>query len=377
MKKLLFIFLIIMKLTLLGQSCSSLFSFAGYLEKVTFYNQSSLSNAHYYWNFGDGTSSNLKNPVHIYPENGNYLVTLYVLDTVSKCSSFYDQWINIVKFSTEPCNPSISDSIFTNGGADFIKIIQHSTNCNFIYPPNYSCGFFSGFQNTIYDLPTPSANLIFRSVYADADSIGGLAYFKRAAFITVPYKYNRSKNYGGCSANFEFKVVSENILGQKILFTAMNKSANSYDWTFIGFGNPEHYFSDTVSHFFPFTYTSTPVLNPIWAIGLAISEQNGCVDTLYQHINIFNTSNTFVGVKENMSELNFNLYPNPTNSMINISDDKNQLQNSYIEIKNYLGQTVYSNSFTNQINLSNLSNGMYFLTIRDKFAAKTIKIIKQ
>ncbi|MBL7935003.1 MAG: T9SS type A sorting domain-containing protein, partial [Bacteroidia bacterium] len=73
----------------------------------------------------------------------------------------------------------------------------------------------------------------------------------------------------------------------------------------------------------------------------------------------------------------FEIHPNPTTSILNIVDEQNQLQNSTIEIKNYLGQTVYSNSFTNQINLSNLSNGMYFLTIQDKENIKTMKVVKE
>ncbi|MBK8368171.1 MAG: T9SS type A sorting domain-containing protein [Bacteroidetes bacterium] len=63
--------------------------------------------------------------------------------------------------------------------------------------------------------------------------------------------------------------------------------------------------------------------------------------------------------------------------MLNIVDDQNQLQNSTIEIKNYLGQTVYSNAYTPQINLAELSAGVYFLTLKQGHNYKTIKVIKQ
>jgi hypothetical protein len=71
------------------------------------------------------------------------------------------------------------------------------------------------------------------------------------------------------------------------------------------------------------------------------------------------------------------IYPKPTNSILNIIDSKKQLQNSTIEIKNYLGQVVFSSPFNTQINLSNLSVGLYFLTIQDKSNSKTVKIIKE
>jgi hypothetical protein len=76
-------------------------------------------------------------------------------------------------------------------------------------------------------------------------------------------------------------------------------------------------------------------------------------------------------------ENNFKIYPNPTNSILNIIDSKKQLQNSTIEIKNYLGQVVFSSPFNTQFNLSNLSVGLYFLTIQDKSNNKTVKIIKE
>jgi hypothetical protein len=72
-----------------------------------------------------------------------------------------------------------------------------------------------------------------------------------------------------------------------------------------------------------------------------------------------------------------NIYPNPTTSILNIIDKQNQFQNATIEIKNYLGQVVFTTPFTSQINLQNLSAGMYFLTIQDKSNSKTVKFIKQ
>jgi hypothetical protein len=70
------------------------------------------------------------------------------------------------------------------------------------------------------------------------------------------------------------------------------------------------------------------------------------------------------------------IYPNPANSIINIVDEFNQLQNATIQIKNYLGQLVFSSPFVNQVNLQSLSAGMYFLTIDSNFDKKVIKIIK-
>jgi len=90
------------------------------------------------------------------------------------------------------------------------------------------------------------------------------------------------------------------------------------------------------------------------------------------------TCQTFaVGVKENYRAENIKVYPNPTTSILNIIDEQNQFQNATINIANYLGQIVFTSSFTSQIDLQNLSAGMYFLTIENKDSKKTIKIIKE
>ncbi len=106
-----------------------------------------------------------------------------------------------------------------------------------------------------------------------------------------------------------------------------------------------------------------------------VVEQNLCGTVTYDTVFVM-VSPTGI-VSSNIVENNLKIYPNPTNSILNIIDSKKQLQNSTIEIKNYLGQVVLSSPFTSQINLSNLSVGMYFLTIQDKSNSKTIKIIKE
>ena len=85
-----------------------------------------------------------------------------------------------------------------------------------------------------------------------------------------------------------------------------------------------------------------------------------------------------VGVKEILNDLgHISIFPNPTNSIINIVDEQNQFQNSTIIIENNLGQIIYFNSFTSQINLHDFSAGMYFLTIENNECKKTFKVIKQ
>lgn len=130
-----------------------------------------------------------------------------------------------------------------------------------------------------------------------------------------------------------------------------------------------------------FSITKTITSNSVVSNTYAKIEPYGA---LYNYPLTINNTNvligqvcTMVGIKEINTTYNINIYPNPTTSILNISDEQNELQNSTIEIKNCFGQVVFTTPFTNQINLSNLSTGIYFLTMQDKSTQKTIKIIKQ
>jgi len=52
-------------------------------------NSSNLPSSRYYWDFGDGNSSTLRNPTNVYQNFGSYTVCLTVTDTISLCSNMH------------------------------------------------------------------------------------------------------------------------------------------------------------------------------------------------------------------------------------------------------------------------------------------------
>lgn len=72
----------------------------------------------------------------------------------------------------------------------------------------------------------------------------------------------------------------------------------------------------------------------------------------------------------------FSVYPNPVKDIVNI---KTKLTLDSVEIYNQLGQRVFyvENIFNNSLNISNLSNGIYLMTIKADDKEETIKIIKE
>ena len=360
-----------------SQTCTALYSYGANFTNVHFFNQSTANNAHYYWNFGDGTGSNLKDPIHEYTENGTYLVTLYVYDTVSNCSHYFDQWLNITKYSIDVCNPVIGDSIYTAMlGSDlayYLKVIDYSGNCA-IYDPLYKVGFVSGGDN-VKLLGYYTGNFITSAYYFDSSNA-----LRRAAVKTSPNNYDRSKNYNSCSANFEMLQVSEDNYGQRILFKAMNKNATRYDWIIPGFGDPIRSSNDTISVYY-FGNPNNAFPNLPLNLVLAVKEQNGCKDSLMQFVTIKTKAATYVGINKISNEtLNVGVYPNPAKNKLNLEFEPSKIRLDKLTISNTLGQMVFTLNepqAKQEIDLSFLERGIYFLKVQNKEGQRVIKIIKE
>ena len=91
--------------------CNSMFSqtISGLI--VTLNNSSLNSNGttaglNYLWDFGDSTTSTLKNPVKTYSTGGYKTITLYISDSVSGCFSY--NYVNINLISSPLCQASFS-----------------------------------------------------------------------------------------------------------------------------------------------------------------------------------------------------------------------------------------------------------------------------
>lgn len=104
--------------------------------------------------------------------------------------------------------------------------------------------------------------------------------------------------------------------------------------------------------------------------------------SIYFDYNAPIVTNTAITTVSNLSNLNFaftnfNYYPNPVKNSLSIS---NSYSIDSIEITSILGQTIITksvNDLQTEINLSELSNGIYFVKVISQNQEKTIKIIKE
>ncbi len=84
-----------------------------------------------------------------------------------------------------------------------------------------------------------------------------------------------------------------------------------------------------------------------------------------------------VGLTENNIENQFAVYPNPANNNVTIYLN-NANDNTQIEVLNALGQVVLTqrgNVYKNELNVETLSNGVYFVKVRDGKQSSTSKLI--
>jgi PKD repeat protein len=78
---------------------------------VSFVNISSDSDS-YFWDFGDGNSSDEVNPIHTYPEAGNYVVTLNAAN--ANCTAAFDFNVFIQPNSTSETSTNQAINLFPN-----------------------------------------------------------------------------------------------------------------------------------------------------------------------------------------------------------------------------------------------------------------------
>ena len=86
-----------------------------------------------------------------------------------------------------------------------------------------------------------------------------------------------------------------------------------------------------------------------------------------------------IGISENSLKNNFFVYPNPASSEITVRLGKACSDCSF-EITNALGQTVKTEkllSYENKINIAGLSNGVYYLRLKNNNASYVQKIVVQ
>ena len=155
------------------------------------------------------------------------------------------------------------------------------------------------------------------------------------------------------------------INNQTITFSNASSNANYYSWDF-GDGTSCH---DT----YPIHHYASPGLYIIKLTATSLLCGNS---TYTKSINIASSSSLAYG---NTSIL-FNIYPNPTNGIVNVDIFNPKLSVMDLLIFNSMGQPVYQEGinilhYNKQINLSQMASGVYSVRLTSPDTMKVLKLI--
>jgi subtilisin-like proprotein convertase family protein len=110
---------------------------------------------------------------------------------------------------------------------------------------------------------------------------------------------------------------------------------------------------------------------------VTITSNSGCITTLT--FTVINDNST-VGISENTNNDILKLYPNPTTNLVNVVYNVNTTDSFIIEVADLQGKIILSKNMANnngqlQVDVSTLSDGIYFVNLKTNNNIKTVKLI--
>ena len=212
-------------------------------------NNTSINANFYYWDFGDGNTSNLQSPNHTYTVDGTYTIRL-IVENLSGCTDTIE--VNVTAYPLPGADfvidqPSVC---LTTGAASFTNLSTGAVG--------YSWDFGNG-QSSV--LTNPSLNYTSAGTYTvtltATNQYGCISSLQRDLSF-----------YDYAAASYDIPI-TESCSGNELIFNSTSTNTNSVEWIF---GNSESAIGNNVSYSYPNqgTYTVTMI-----AYG-----GGGCNDTL-------------------------------------------------------------------------------------------------
>lgn len=291
----------------------------------------------YSWDFGDGANSSVSNPNHTYSSAGNYDVILTV-------SSNYCSVTDTTTLAAVVSNPCSIDANFTytDLGSGKYTFTPDTTNSAASYSWNFDDGNLSNSTTPTY---TFSAN---GNYYVVLTVSSGNCVIKDTQLVHVT-----SINPCPLTAHFGYTELGNG----KYKFTPDTlNTAFSYSWDF-GDGNASNSSSPT------YTFSENGDYNVV----LTVTSGN-CTkkDTVLVHY-----SN--LGLIQNQGNNSINIYPNPFNSYITITNTANIISELTVQLYDMQGALISEHfvSFNEaehekKIELPAISTAAYFVKVTDQ-----------
>jgi len=337
---------------------------------------------HYYWTFGDSTTSNLQNPVHNYSGMGTYNVCLTIVDSLNGCSDQFCQTITLGN------NIQLSGQIFTgnnNADAGTVYLLSVTPNSpNSILPiastPILTGGYYQ-FSNIPYGQYLIQAHLSTTSAYYFdylPTYYGDVLYWSQATFVSIG-QVNLTVQYDihmiGTNLNNGNGQISGNVLqgnGSKttlsdILVVLLDENDNAITYTYSDIDGSFAF--DNLAMGTYKVYAEIWGKDPVSAT-VTLDSNNPTVDDVLITVNETTVISSLPGYNEMYFDFVGNPYPNPTSDNINLELSLKQNTHLVINVYNIMGASVYAQNgeFTSGVhrmnfNTNSLPAGLYYIDI--------------
>ncbi|MEM6964471.1 MAG: PKD domain-containing protein [Bacteroidota bacterium] len=334
-----------MEITLDGTPSASFSSDVDIL--TTTFTNTTTNATSYFWDFGDGNSSTMENPIHEYDVAGNYTV---ILSATNDCGTVtFTQQVEVVG----PQAVANFSSSEIDGCVPFTVNFEDLSLGN---PTSWAWEFPGGNPATSTE-ENPTVTYTTAGVYdviLTVSNPAGQATVEQTDYINI-----------GEAPTADF-TPSIDVNGT-VTFNNNSTLGDTYEWLF-GDGNSSN--EETPAH----TYDSSA----LYTVQLVVTNPCGN-DTTSQEILIQLTSTSELSFLEK-----FELYPNPNNGQFVLHLEGQPLENLNIRLYNILGQQIMeepvdfsSGSLIKTFDLQELSAATYILQIESENKVMYRKVVKE
>ena len=321
------------------------------------------------WSFGDGSTSSLQNPTHIYSLPGNYMVDLVVTDGNGCSFTAYNGFI----VPPGSGNSIINGSVYAGDQTLSLAIIQLIQIDSTGYPLSIQ-NTVPGMNNLFEFNNVPEGNYYLHAIpFTNINDT--ISYLPTFYLNSVFWQTATILNLGTPQNPYNIHLVSYDMVDDGIYtingqIVNSGKSLSVADQEVLLFdsqGNIVQFtFTDANGNF---TFNSLPAgtysINPVipglttYPFYVVLNE-----NTSSAYVRMVILGNTITSVEEQVSKGNAcEVFPNPANQSITITSDKNA---DIIVIGNYLGKILVEVNKpvkTYQLDVSFFPAGIYFIKV--------------
>lgn len=315
----------------------------------------STSAQQFAWSFGDGsTSHTVPNPIHTYTAPGNYWVSLTVINCATGCPpSIFTALVTI-----PGCDLPVASFSFSEPGTTTVNFVDQSTGSPTQWLWNFGDGTTATAQNPgNHIFPSPGSYTVILTVTntCGSHSISNIVVVDAppctpATILVAPQNFSVRRTNGWTTLTVVPQGVGHTIQWTPVIGAGSTTATNftyQVDLWVLGYG--PHTFNWVVNQ-----NTACPVVGQV-----VVTVTDNQV-----------TSTDEPGLQE-ASQEGIVAYPNPTTGEVALAGITN---GTPVQIYNTTGQLIEEQNYLENMDLSDLPSGVYFLRVLGRRPVKVVKI---